>query len=119
MAETKEKKVAVFKGFLTEEKFEQLCKERGYSKGTNTEDAPEGTIFSGHLNIATLKDLCYKHLELKSESDQYNPQKNENIITLIKQEDGSWCAYRTHQGNYQKTRELAPEHALQALLVQG
>lgn len=111
------KKVAIFKGFLTEEKFEELCKEYGYSKGNEITPAPQGTIFSGHLTIEKLKELCLEYLEIKSESDQYNPNHNPNIISLEKQDDGSWIAFGTKDGRAIKTRELAPEHALQQLLV--
>ena len=111
----KEKKEIVYTGKLSVERFEQIAEERGYSK--EIQKAPKGTLFSGHLDVEKLKELCYAHLDLKSDSDNYDPRKNLKVITLECLTDGSWKATKTKNGALVHTRELIPEHALQAILT--
>lgn len=108
------KQEIVFTGRLTLARLKELAQTHGINPLT---DLPEGTIFNGPVTVDILKDLCHKHLELKSESDKYNPALNHDVISIIKQEDGHWKGYWFKRGNLIETREVAPEHALQQLLV--
>ncbi len=121
--EPKIKKIPVFKGFLTEEKFEQIVAERGYVKNPvlvpplEGIEAPEGTIFSGHLDIEKLKDLCLTHFNVKSDADEYSAKHNSKAISLVLQEDGSWKGYWQNHGKFIEVREGKPEDCLVKLLT--
>lgn len=74
-------------------------------------------IHRGTLTLEKLKELCLEHLELKSDSDTYNPALNPAAISLLRKEDGHWTATMQKEGKLLTTRELIPEHALQKLLT--
>lgn len=69
-------------------------------------------VHRGTLTIEKLKELCYEHLDLKSDSDEWNPKLDPNIITLKKQDDGNWKGYTIKNGILIESREQMPEHAL-------
>ncbi len=74
-------------------------------------------IHRGTLTIEKLKELCLEHLEIKSDSDMYNPAKGEGIISLRKQEDGNWKGTMLRNGTLLESREQDPQYALQALMT--
>lgn len=74
-------------------------------------------IHRGTLTIDKLKELCYEHLELKSESDEWSPKLHKEVITIIRQPDGHFKGFTQIGGVWVESREVAPEHALQALLT--
>lgn len=74
-------------------------------------------IHRGTLTIDKLKDLCFQYLEIKSDSDIWNPHINANVITLVRQPEGHYKGYIQKGGVVVESRELIPEHALQALLT--
>lgn len=86
----------------------------GYTKGTT-----KMIIHRGTLTIEKLKELCFKHLEIKSDSDKYSPEIHNTVISLIKQEDGNWKGHTQKNGKMIETREQSPEYALQAILTYG
>lgn len=75
------------------------------------------TLFKGTLTLEKLKELCYQHLDLKSDSDEYNPKLNPKVISILALEDGSFRGETLKNGKLITSREIAPEHALQALLT--
>ncbi len=74
-------------------------------------------IFRGALSIEKLKELCFKHLEIKNDSDQWNPNLHPEVVTLIKQPDGNWKGYKLKNGVLIESREGMPEHALTRLMT--
>lgn len=48
---------------------------------------------------------------------EYNPEKNPNVISLIKQEDGNWKGYTQKFGKMVEVRDIGPETVLQLLLT--
>ena len=74
-------------------------------------------IHRGTLKIDKLKELCFKYLDIKSDSDKYSPELNKDVISLIKQPDGNWKGYMTKNGTLLETREQMPDHALIKLLT--
>lgn len=47
----------------------------------------------------------------------WNPETNENVISLIKQEDGNWKGVAQKFGTLIEVREVGPETALQKILT--
>jgi hypothetical protein len=85
---------------------------------TIPDPAPKpNVIYRGSLTVEKLKDLCYKHLDLKSESDKYSPEIHPEVVSLIKQEDGNWKGYMLKNGVLIESRDLMPEHVLTRLLT--
>lgn len=74
-------------------------------------------IHRGTLTIEKLKELCLEHLDIKSDSDQWNPHLHPNTISLKRNEDGSWEGHMIKNNKNIQSREVAPEHALQRLLT--
>lgn len=74
-------------------------------------------IHRGTLTIEKLKELCLEHLEIKSDSDIYSPEKNMGVISLIRQEDGNWKGYMQKNGKLIESREIDPTYALQAVMT--
>lgn len=74
-------------------------------------------IYRGTLTIDKLKELAWENLEVKSDSDLYNPHKSPNTISIIKQDDGNWKGLAQRNGKVLESREVGPEMALQALLT--
>ncbi len=74
-------------------------------------------IHRGTLTIDKLKELAWEHLEVKSDSDSYNPHKTPEVISLLKQKDGNWKGLAQRNGKMIESREVGPETALQALLT--
>lgn len=74
-------------------------------------------IYRGTLTLDKLKELCMEHLEIKSDSDSFNPHKNIGVISIIRQEDGNYKGLMQQHGKMIESREVGPETALQALLT--
>lgn len=49
----------------------------------------------------------------------YNPETNENAISLIKQEDGNWKGWMQRFGKLVEVREVSPQDCLTKLLTHG
>jgi hypothetical protein len=47
----------------------------------------------------------------------YDPNTNENAISLIKQEDGNWKGWMNRFGKVVEVREVGPDACLQKLLT--
>ena len=47
----------------------------------------------------------------------YNPETNENVISLIKQEDGNWKGYHKRFSKLIEVREAKPEDCLLRLMT--
>lgn len=47
----------------------------------------------------------------------YNPETNENAISLIKQVDGNWKGYMQKHGKLIDVRDIAPDTVLGRLLT--
>lgn len=48
---------------------------------------------------------------------EYNPEKNENVISIVKQPDGNYCGFMQKFGKLIMVREVSPETVLLALLT--
>ena len=48
---------------------------------------------------------------------EYDPERNQNAISLIRQEDGNWKGFAQKNGKFLEVREQAPEYCLQRLLT--
>lgn len=53
----------------------------------------------------------------ESKTPNYNPEENENVISLLKLEDGSWKGYTQKFGKLIEVREAKPEDALLKLMT--
>lgn len=51
------------------------------------------------------------------EQIEFNPEKNEKVISIIKQEDGNYIGYMKKFGKLVSVREIGPETVLQRLLT--
>ena len=49
--------------------------------------------------------------------ENYNPEENENVISIIKQPDGNYCGYAQKFGKLVKVREGDPMTVLTALIT--
>lgn len=87
------------------------------SQPTKEKAHKANVIYRGTLTIEKLKELCYEHLEIKSDADEYSAKHNHNTISIVKQEDGNWKGYMQRNGVLQEVRELSPEYALQRLMT--
>lgn len=56
-------------------------------------------------------------IDNRREDDKYNPAKNINAISLIKQEDGNWVGWMWKNGAIIEVREVGPETVLLKLLT--
>lgn len=74
-------------------------------------------VYRGTLTIEKLKELCMEHLEIKSDSDEWNPKLNPAVISIVRQEDGSYKGFVQKNNKFIESREIAPEHALVKLLT--
>jgi hypothetical protein len=74
-------------------------------------------VHRGTLTLDKLKELCFEHLEIKSDSDTWNPNLNDKIISLRLEEDGNWKGFKLRNGTLLETREATPDHALVKLLT--
>lgn len=74
-------------------------------------------IYRGTLTLEKLKELCMEHLEIKSDSDAYNPHKNPNAIVILKQEDGNYKGFMQRNGIMIEVREGKPEDCLLSLIT--
>ena len=69
-------------------------------------------------NIEVLVTKEIDDLKAKvEESAQYDPTKNPNVISLIKQEDGNYKGWTQKNGKLVDARDYGPETVLQALLT--
>lgn len=48
---------------------------------------------------------------------EYSPEKNPNVISLVKQTDGNWIGYTQKFGHFIEIRDIGPETVLQKLLT--
>ena len=48
---------------------------------------------------------------------EYNPEKDENVISIIKQEDGNYKGYMQKNGKFIEVREGDPNSVLVALIT--
>lgn len=49
--------------------------------------------------------------------DYYNPFKNPDAISIVKQVDGNWIGWTQKNGKVVQAREVGPETVLQKLLT--
>lgn len=49
--------------------------------------------------------------------NEYNPNKNPDAISIIKQEDGNWKGWMNRFGTVVEVREIGPETVLKMLLT--
>jgi hypothetical protein len=52
-----------------------------------------------------------------SETIEYNPNKNHDVISIIKQEDGNWKGYAYKHGKVIEVRQGDPLTVLQMILT--
>lgn len=74
-------------------------------------------IHRGTLTVDKLKELAWEHLEIKSDSDEYNPHKNPNAIAILKQEDGNYKGFMQRNGIMIEVRQGKPEDCLLSLIT--
>lgn len=48
---------------------------------------------------------------------QFDPSRNPNVISLVKQADGNWKGFMQKNGKYLTVRAINPEYCLQELLT--
>ncbi len=78
----------------------------------------EEIIWEGEkLTKGELKMLCEKHFECKNEDEQWNPEKNDNVISIVRQDDGNYKAYKKQHGTLVAVREGDPQSAFTRLLT--
>ncbi len=53
------------------------------------------------------------------EQIEFNPYKNKNVISIIKQKDGNYIGYTEKFGKVIEIRDYSPEAVLQRLLTHG
>ena len=52
-----------------------------------------------------------------NETIEYSPEKNDNVITIIKQPDGNYKGYMQKNGKFIEVRQGDPNTVLQMLLT--
>lgn len=72
-------------------------------------------IYRGTLTKAKLQELAAKHLAYRGE----NPQDfiKENVISIIKQDDGNWIGWMRKFGKVVSARQSDPTTVLQMLIT--
>lgn len=50
---------------------------------------------------------------------QFDPEKNPNVISIIRQEDGNYKGYTQRYGKLVEVREVKPEDCLVKLMTYG
>ena len=48
---------------------------------------------------------------------EFSPEKNPDVISIVKQKDGNWKGYAQRHGTFIEVREIKPEDCLLALMT--
>lgn len=76
-------------------------------------------IHRGTLTLEKLKELSAEHLQLKDNSDMYNPAKNAKAISILEQEDGNWKGEAVRNGKLVEVRAGDPNTVLLMIITHG
>ena len=78
----------------------------------------EKIIWEGEkLTLEELKALCEKHFEFKNEDAEWNPEKNDNVIAIVRQPDGNYKGYAKKNGKLVQVRTNDPQIAMVQLIT--
>ena len=75
-------------------------------------------VYRGTLTREKLEELAKEHLG-SGDIRKYDPSKNPQAISIIKQPDGNWKGWMQKNGKTIEVREVGPETVLQRLLTHG
>lgn len=106
--EVKPKANIVFTGRLSLERLKELAATHGLTSTTTPNSPP--------IIKETIVEII-KEVKVESDDHLWNPAKNHNTISLVKQPDGHYigCMWKTDQ--VITIRDLVPEHVLTQLLT--
>ena len=74
-------------------------------------------IHRGSLTLEKLKELASQHLQLKDNSDEYNPNNNPKAISIIEQADGNYIGKANKFGKVVEVRAGDPQTVLVSLIT--
>lgn len=66
-----------------------------------------------------MQEMHHQHAQGTRNHMNYDPAENENVIALVRQDDGNWKGFAQKFGKLVEVREAKPEDALVKLLTHG